>query len=51
MKRCAFLSMDSLEDFFSYDTMLFEPLKKVGWLAEEVSWRKRMLIGIITMWW
>jgi len=40
MKRCAFLSMDSLEDFFSYDTMLFEPLKKVGWLAEEVSWRK-----------
>lgn len=40
MKRCAFLSMDSLEDFFSYDTMLFEPLEKVGWLAEEVSWRK-----------
>lgn len=42
MKRCAFLSMDSesLRDFFSYDTMLFEPLKKVGWLAEEVSWRK-----------
>ena len=40
MKRCAFLSMDSLEDFFSYDSMLFEPLKKEGWLAEEVSWRK-----------
>ena len=40
MKRCAFLSMDSLEDFFSYDSMLFEPLKAVGWLAEEVSWRK-----------
>jgi glutathione synthase/RimK-type ligase-like ATP-grasp enzyme len=40
MKRCAFLSMDSLEDFFSYDTMLFEPLKNVGWLAEEVSWRQ-----------
>ncbi|WP_293746095.1 hypothetical protein [uncultured Paraglaciecola sp.] len=40
MKRCAFLSMDSLEDFFSYDQMLFEPLKTVGWLAEEVSWRK-----------
>ncbi|MBU3004931.1 ATP-grasp domain-containing protein [Paraglaciecola arctica] len=39
MKRCAFLSMDSLEDFFSYDTLLFEPLKKHGWLAEEVSWR------------
>ena len=40
MKRCAFLSMDSLEDFFSYDQLLFEPLKAVGWLAEEVSWRK-----------
>ncbi|GAC18957.1 ATP-grasp domain-containing protein [Paraglaciecola arctica] len=40
MKRCAFLSMDSLEDFFSSDTMLFEPLKNVGWLVEEVSWRK-----------
>jgi glutathione synthase/RimK-type ligase-like ATP-grasp enzyme len=40
MKRCAFLSMDSLEDFFSYDQMLFEPLKAAGWLAEEVSWRK-----------
>jgi hypothetical protein len=32
--------MDSLDDFFSYDTMLFEPLKAEGWLAEEVSWRK-----------
>jgi glutathione synthase/RimK-type ligase-like ATP-grasp enzyme len=40
MKRCAFLSMDSLEDFFAYDQMLFEPLKAVGWSAEEVSWRK-----------
>ena len=40
MKRCAFLSMDSLENFFSYDQMLFEPLKAVGWIAEEVSWRK-----------
>ncbi|WP_299082503.1 hypothetical protein [uncultured Paraglaciecola sp.] len=40
MKRCAFLSMDSLKDFFAYDTMLFEPLKAKGWLAEEVSWRK-----------
>jgi glutathione synthase/RimK-type ligase-like ATP-grasp enzyme len=39
MKRCAFLSMDSLDDFFSYDQMLFEPLKAAGWLVEEVSWR------------
>lgn len=40
MKRCAFLSMNSLENFFAYDNMLFEPLKAAGWLAEEVSWRK-----------
>jgi glutathione synthase/RimK-type ligase-like ATP-grasp enzyme len=41
MKRCAFLSMDTLEDFFAYDDMLFEPLAKLGWQAEEVSWRKQ----------
>ena len=41
MKRCAFLSMDSLEDFFAYDTMLFTPLAKLGWQAEEVSWHKQ----------
>jgi glutathione synthase/RimK-type ligase-like ATP-grasp enzyme len=40
MKRCAFLSMDTLEDFFAYDDMLFEPLARLGWQAEEVSWRK-----------
>lgn len=41
MKRCAFLSMDNLDDFFSYDQMLFAPLKEQGWLAEEVSWRNQ----------
>ncbi|MGS2719297.1 ATP-grasp domain-containing protein [Paraglaciecola aestuariivivens] len=40
MKRCAFLSMDSLDGYFAYDTMLFEPLKAVGWQAEEVSWHQ-----------
>ena len=40
MKKCAFLSMDSLENFYAYDDMAFEPLKKQGWLAEHVSWRK-----------
>ncbi|MFT4994250.1 MAG: glutathione synthase/RimK-type ligase-like ATP-grasp enzyme [Paraglaciecola sp.] len=43
MKRCAFLSMDSLEDFFAYDDMLFAPLARLGWQAEEVSWRKEGL--------
>ena len=32
--------MDSLEHFFAYDDMAFEPLKTHGWLAEQVSWRK-----------
>ena len=41
MKRCAFLSMDSLEDFFAYDNMLFAPLAKFAWQAEEVSWHKQ----------
>ncbi|KXI29741.1 ATP-grasp domain-containing protein [Paraglaciecola hydrolytica] len=40
MKKCAFLSMDSLENFFAYDDMAFEPLQKLGWQAEHVSWRK-----------
>ncbi|TYP94951.1 glutathione synthetase, ATP-grasp domain [Fodinibius salinus] len=39
MKRCAFLSMDSLAEFESYDHLLHKPLKKMGWTAEEVSWR------------
>ena len=39
LRRCAFLSTDNLEDFCVYDNMLFEPLKRLGWHAEEVSWR------------
>ena len=39
MKRCAFLSMDNLDDFEVYDHLLYEPLKELGWHAEEVSWR------------
>ena len=39
MKRCAFLSMDSLAGFECYDELLYEPLSKVGWVAEAVSWR------------
>lgn len=40
MKTCAFLSMDDLDEFVVYDHLLFEPLKELGWQAEEVSWRK-----------
>ncbi len=36
--NCAFLSMESLEGFVCYDHLVFDPLKKLGWHAEEVSW-------------
>lgn len=39
MKKCAFLTMDSLENYVSYDHLLYEPLKKLGWSVEPVSWR------------
>ncbi|HLR26884.1 MAG TPA: hypothetical protein VK112_13545, partial [Fodinibius sp.] len=41
MRKCAFLSMDSLEDFECYDHLLFEPLAKRGWAATEISWRNK----------
>lgn len=43
MKKCAFLSMDSLDGFECYDHLLFEPLADRGWLAEEISWRNRQV--------
>lgn len=41
MKRCAFLSMDNLDDFVCYDHLLVAPLKKRGWSVTEVSWRNK----------
>ena len=39
MKKIAFLSMDSLEDFFVYDDLLIEPFANNGYDVETVSWR------------
>lgn len=39
--NCAFLSMDSLEDYVSYDHLAMDALRQLGWRAEEVSWRKK----------
>lgn len=39
MPRCAFLTMDSLDDFFTYDELLEEPLAERGWTVDMVSWR------------
>ena len=38
-KKVALLSMDSLENFHTYDKLLIEPMKTLGWIAEEISWR------------
>ncbi len=38
-KKVALLSMDSLKNFHTYDKLLIEPMNKLGWIAEEVSWR------------
>lgn len=39
MRRCAFLTMDSLDEFAAYDHLLHEPLARRGWQVDEVSWR------------
>ncbi len=41
MRKCAFLTMDSLSEFECYDELLYEPLRKIGWDTEAVSWRKK----------
>jgi glutathione synthase/RimK-type ligase-like ATP-grasp enzyme len=41
--KVALLSMDSLENFHTYDKLLIEPLKLLGWLAEEISWRNEKI--------
>lgn len=41
MKKCALLSMDNLDDFVCYDHMLVDPLEKLGWSVQEISWRKK----------
>jgi len=38
-KKVALLSMDSLKNFHTYDKLLIEPMKILGWIAEEISWR------------
>lgn len=38
--KCAFLTMDSLEGYQCYDHLAIKPLANLGWLADEVSWRK-----------
>jgi len=39
LRRLAFLSMDSLDDFLVYDELAVPHLNALGWSVEEVSWR------------
>lgn len=37
-KRCAFLTMDDLGDFFAYDHLLIPPMRASGWEVVDVPW-------------
>lgn len=39
MQRCAFLTMNSLEEFEAYDNLLINPMHKRGWSVDMISWR------------
>lgn len=39
MRKCAFLTTDHLDGFVTDDELAHEPLRQLGWLVEEVSWR------------
>lgn len=39
VRRAAFLSMDSLDGFVTYDHLAVAPLAARGWRVDEVSWR------------
>ena len=43
MPRCAFLTMDSLDEFEVYDDLLIKPLSQIGWSVDMVSWRDRQV--------
>jgi hypothetical protein len=40
MPHCAFLSMDTLEDFVSDDDLTYAPLDRLGWKVTPVSWHR-----------
>ena len=41
MKKCAFLSMDNLDNFGCYDYLLIEPMKELGWNVTEIPWQDK----------
>ncbi len=45
MRRVAFLSMDALDDFVTYDALAVAPLAARGWAVDTVPWRARVNWG------
>jgi hypothetical protein len=43
MRKCAILSMDSLENFEAYDCLIDQPMLTLGWRTEVISWRDSSL--------
>lgn len=41
LKRCAFLTLQDRSGFCIYDQLLFEPLARCGWSAEEIPWNAK----------
>lgn len=40
-KKCAILTMNTLDDFVTYDQKLDAPLNQLGWSVDHVSWRDK----------
>jgi len=41
MKNCVLLTMDRLDDFVCYDSLLTKPFADLGWATHEISWRDK----------
>jgi glutathione synthase/RimK-type ligase-like ATP-grasp enzyme len=41
MKKVVFLTMDSVVGFYTYDELLVEPFKELGWKVESISWKAK----------
>ncbi len=40
MKRCAFLTMDTLDGYVSDDELVYQPMRELGWHIDSVSWHR-----------
>lgn len=43
MKNCVLLSMDNLDEFGCYDSLLEKPMAAAGWKTHEISWRNKSI--------